>query len=124
MRQIADGDRVQRQTIGGIEGLGRFVDLAGGNDPVKLTRCCALVPLADRGKTRVRILRTRIKIERRVKGKLAADQTAGVIARGIIIVRAQGIRGALAELPRPINADQTDLRAPALLALTDYHACD
>src|SRR5262245_59628027 len=110
---------MQGRSVDRVQRMLRRVNMGGRNNPLELRVGCAFVPLANRGERGERILLTRIDVEPGVEDKLGADQAAGIVARRIVVVGTQVIGGTIAELACGIDVEQTDLCAPALVAVTD-----
>jgi hypothetical protein len=107
---------VQRDALERVERLVGAVDARGRGDALEL-----LGPAPHRGESGGRIGAPKVEIERRVEHELAADEPARVIARGVIVVGAQVVGGAIAQLARTREIEQRELGAAARVAVADHH---
>ncbi len=62
-----------------------------------------------------------IEVQRRVEHELGADQAARVVARRVVVVRAQVIRGLVGERAAVGDLEHADLGAAARVAVADDH---
>ncbi len=55
-----------------------------------------------------------------VQDELAANEAAGIVARGVVVAGTHMVCGAVAELARVIDAEQAELRPAARIAVADH----
>src|SRR6267378_7027390 len=105
LRQVAYRDRVQRQAVVRVDLTLRAVHACGRNYPLKFAGRGALVPLPHGGKLRRWVVAVWRQVKWRVEDQFAADQAARIVARRIIVVRAQMISRSIAEIAGPIDVE-------------------
>ena len=118
--EIADRDRVQRDARVRVERLVGAVDARRRRDALEVRRRRAGAPLAHRRELGVRVGDERVEVERRVEDELRADQPARVVARGVVVVRAQVIGALVREPAGARDVEQADLGAAARVAVADH----
>src|SRR2546429_4704254 len=110
---------MQRDSVLQVEFGFRAINATSGNDTAKLLCGSSLVP-ASHGRKRIkRIFSIDIEINGSVEDKLCSDQPACVVARRIVVARAQVISRAVTQLARVVDVEETDFRARPLVAVTD-----
>ena len=114
--EIAHRHRVQRHALPRIELLVAAVDARRRRDAPEVARA----PLAHRGQLVVRIAAPGVEIKRGVEQELAADQAARVIARRIVVVRAQVVGRAGAQVAPRAMSNRSISVPPALVAVPHH----
>ena len=85
---------------------------------MELFRRSALVPFPDCRKRLIRI--AVVEILRCVEDQFVADEAARIVARGIVIVRAQVVCRTIRQLPIVSDIKQSDFGAAALITVTNH----
>ena len=118
--EVADRHAVQRDALERVERLVGAVDPRGRGDAFELGGERARTPPAHRRERRVRVAAPRVETVRRIEDELRADQPARVVARRVVVVRAQVIGRLVGELARARDLEQADLGAAARVAVADH----
>ena len=119
--QVAAGDGMQGQAGAGRDLFIGAIDARGRRDALEVLRHRLGTPAAQRGKAAERIAAAHIHRQRRIEHQFGADQAARIIARRIIVVRAQMIGGAVGQAAGGIDIEQAHFRAAAAVAVADHH---